>query len=224
MSENGFVTSRHPRTKICVYCGAWPGTSPAHIEAARALGRAMAANNIDLVYGGGTVGLMGEVAKTLCAINGPQSVHGIIPEALVKHERDDSKNITQGVPDEAIFGRTTLVKDMHTRKKLMAEEVFSGGTGSGFIGLSGGFGTMEEIFETTTWNQLGIHNRGIVLLNVEGYWDGIIQWLDCAAAEGFVKPGNKNILVTAETAEGAIMALREYKVSDSIYQLKWGTQ
>ncbi|RKL19323.1 hypothetical protein BFJ68_g3597 [Fusarium oxysporum] len=211
------------RTKICVYCGAGTGASPAHMEAARALARAMAANNIDLIYGGGTVGLMGEIAKTLVSINGPQSVHGIIPEALVKHERAGSRQ-AQNMPDEAVFGRTTLVKDMHTRKKLMAEEVFAGGPGSGFIGLSGGFGTMEEIFETTTWIQLGIHSRGIVLLNVDGYWNGIVSWLDKAAEEGFVKPGNKGLLAVAETAVGAINALREYKVSSSIYQLHWGTQ
>ncbi|KAF4984232.1 hypothetical protein FZEAL_520 [Fusarium zealandicum] len=222
------ASNGNARTKVCVYCGAAPGASPAHIEAARALGKAMAANNIDLVYGGGTVGLMGEVAKTLCAINGPQSVHGIIPEALVKYERDGTYQTVNGsnqvVPEEAIYGRTTVVKDMHTRKKLMAEEVFAGGPGSGFIGLSGGFGTMEEIFETTTWNQLGIHSCGIVLLNIEGYWDGIVQWMDRAAQEGFVKPANKDILVTSETPEGAIKALREYKVSEAIYQLQWGSQ
>jgi uncharacterized protein (TIGR00730 family) len=166
---------------------------------------------------------MGEIAKTLVSINGPQSVHGIIPEALVKHERAGSRQ-AQNIPDEAIFGRTTLVKDMHTRKKLMAEEVFAGGPGSGFIGLSGGFGTMEEIFETTTWIQLGIHSRGIVLLNVNGYWNGIIDWLDKAVEQGFVRPGNKGLLAVAETAEGAINELRQYKVSSSIYQLQWGTQ
>ncbi|KAF5026621.1 hypothetical protein F66182_1295 [Fusarium sp. NRRL 66182] len=259
------ASNGQPRTKICVYCGSAPGASPAHIEAARALGKAMAENNIDLgeslprggspgcrdkhpaltavlrayaamtskltsdiVYGGGTVGLMGEVAKSLCAINGPDSVHGIIPEALVKYERDGTYGTVNEhnhiVPEEAVYGRTTVVKDMHTRKKLMAEEVFAGGPGSGFIGLSGGFGTMEEIFETTTWNQLGIHNRGIVLLNIEGYWDGIVQWMDRAAEQGFVKPANKNILVNADTPEGAIKALREYKVSDAIYQLQWGSQ
>jgi len=171
---------------------------------------------------------MGEVAKSLCAINGPESVHGIIPEALVKYERDGTYGTVNEnnhiVPEESVYGRTTVVKDMHTRKKLMAEEVFAGGPGSGFIGLSGGFGTMEEIFETTTWNQLGIHNRGIVLLNIEGYWDGIVQWMDRAAEQGFVKPANKNILVNADTPEGAIQALRNYKVSDAIYQLQWGSQ
>ncbi|EXK77267.1 hypothetical protein FOQG_18022 [Fusarium oxysporum f. sp. raphani 54005] len=210
------MSSPTPRTKICVYCGAGTGVSPAYMEAARALARVMAANNMDLVYGGGTVGLMGEIAETLVSINGPQSVHGIIPEALVQYERAGSRE--RHIPDEAIFGRTTLVKDMHTRKKIMAEEVFAGGPGSG------GFGTMEEIFKTTTWIQLRIHSRGIVLLNVEGYWDGIIQWLDKATEQGFVKPGNKGLLAVADSAEGAINALLEYKVSDSIYHLKWGSQ
>lgn len=171
---------------------------------------------------------MGEVAKTLCAINGPDSVHGIIPEALVKYERDGTyqtvNDRNQVVPEESVYGRTTVVKDMHTRKKLMAEEVFAGGPGSGFIGLSGGYGTMEEIFETTTWNQLGIHSKGIVLLNIDGYWDGIVQWLDKAAQEGFIKPANKDILVTTTTPEEAVQALRDYKVSDAIYKLQWGTQ
>ncbi|VUC27535.1 unnamed protein product [Clonostachys rosea] len=223
--QNGHSGNGAPRAKVCVYCGANAGSSPLHLEAARELGRAMAANNIDLVYGGGTVGLMGEVAKTLVSINGPDSVHGIIPEALVKYERDGTYQTTnksnQVVPEEAVYGRTTVVKDMHTRKKLMAEEVFAGGPGSGFIGLSGGFGTVEEIFETTTWNQLGIHSNGIVLLNINGYWDGIVQWLDKAVEEGFVKEANKNILVTSTTPEGALKALRDYKVSDGIYQLKW---
>lgn len=171
---------------------------------------------------------MGEVAKTLCALNGPESVHGIIPEALVKYERDGTyqtvNSNNQVVPDESVYGRTTVVEDMHTRKKLMAEEVFAGGPGSGFIGMSGGFGTMEEIFETTTWNQLGIHSKGIVLLNINNYWDGIVQWLDKAAEEGFIKPGNKDILVTADSPADAIKALRDYKVSETVYKLKWGRQ
>lgn len=177
------------------------------------------------VYGGGTVGLMGEVAKTLCAINGPDSVHGVIPEALVKYERDGTyQTVTadnQVVPDQTTYGRTTVVKDMHTRKKIMAEEVFSGGPGSGFIGLSGGYGTVEEIFETTTWNQLGIHKNGICLLNVNGYWDGIVQWLETAVDEGFVKAANKDIMVTANTPEGAVKALQDYKVSEGTFKLEW---
>ncbi|KAF4120796.1 putative lysine decarboxylase [Geosmithia morbida] len=224
-SESAASNESTPRTKICVYCGASGGDNPAHMKMARQLGEAMAARNIDLVYGGGTVGLMGEVAKTLVSINGPDSVHGIIPEALVRYERDDTyqtvNSAKQVVPDEAVYGRTTVVKDMHTRKKMMAEDVFAGGPGSGFIGLSGGYGTVEEIFETTTWNQLGIHGRGICLLNVQGYWDGIVQWVDKAVDQGFIRAANKGILVTATTADGAIEALANYKISDAIYKLRW---
>lgn len=171
---------------------------------------------------------MGEVAKTICSINGPDSVHGIIPEALVRYERDKTYQTVnqnnQVVPTESMFGRTTVVKDMHTRKKLMAEDVFNGGPGSGFIGLSGGYGTMEEVFEVITWNQLGIHNKGICLLNIEGYWDGILQWVNKASEQGFVKPGNENIAVSATDAEGAVRALRDYRVSEATFKLQWGNQ
>ncbi|EQK99205.1 lysine decarboxylase-like protein [Ophiocordyceps sinensis CO18] len=170
---------------------------------------------------------MGEVAKTLCELSGPDSVHGIIPEALVKYERDGTYQTlnaeNQVVPEQAKYGRTTVVADMHTRKKLMAEEVFAGGPGSGFIALSGGYGTMEEIFETITWNQLGIHSRGICLLNVQGYWDGIVQWIDTAVEQGFVKQANKDIVVTAPPADDAVRALRDYKVSEAIFKLQWGS-
>ncbi|KXH60266.1 decarboxylase family protein [Colletotrichum salicis] len=142
---------------ICVYCGSSTGNDPAHLQAARDLARLMAARGIKLVYGGGTVGLMGKVAKTLVSLSGPDSVHGIIPEAL-----------------EATYGRTTIVKDMHTRKRMMAEEVMAGGPGSGFIALAGGYGTIEEILEVATWVQLGIHQRGVCLLNINGFWDGVL--------------------------------------------------
>lgn len=243
-----------PRTKICVFCGSSAGNDPEHVETARELARVMAENDIDLgelqntssqkttmrhtlantffskhlVYGGGTVGLMGEVAKTLCELKGPDAIHGIIPEALVKYERNDTYQTintnNQYVPTESTYGRTTVVKDMHTRKKLMAEEVFNGGPGSGFIALSGGYGTVEELFEVVTWNQLGIHKRGICMLNINGYWDGIIQWVDKAVEQGFVKLPNKDILVTATTAEDAILGLMNYQGSEGTFKLEWGTQ
>ncbi|PHH61722.1 hypothetical protein CDD81_8014 [Ophiocordyceps australis] len=227
-ASNGTATNGVPRTKICVYCGASGSNNPSHMEMARQLAKVLAANNISLVYGGGTVGLMGEVAKTLCELSGPDSVHGIIPEALVKYERDGTYQTVnannQFVPDQARYGRTTVVADMHTRKKLMAEEVFAGGPGSGFIALSGGYGTMEEIFETITWNQLGIHSRGICLLNVDGYWDGIITWINKAVEQGFIKQANKEIVVTATSAEDAVACLSNYKVSEATFKLQWGSQ
>ncbi|KAK4213331.1 hypothetical protein QBC37DRAFT_173493 [Rhypophila decipiens] len=231
-------------TRICVYCGASPGADKAHLEAARDLARAMAANNIQLVYGGGTVGIMGEIAKTLVSLSGPDSVHGIIPEALVRYERDPNYTSTSTnngnaesqqqkdpaptktksikVPEEKIFGRTTVVPDMHTRKRMMAQQVIEGGPGSGFIALSGGFGTLEELFETTTWNQLGIHTKGICVLNVNGFYDGILTWIKKAIQEKFIREGNADILVEAKTAEEAIQALRNYRVSKSVLKLAWG--
>ncbi|KAJ8113020.1 hypothetical protein ONZ43_g5253 [Nemania bipapillata] len=218
-------TTSTPQTKICVYCGSSAGKSPKHLEAARGLGRAMAKRNIGLVYGGGTVGLMGEVAKTIVSINGPDAVHGIIPEALVKWERDDTYGVKEDangyhVPEKTVYGRTTVVKDMHTRKRMMAQEVLEGGPGSGFIALSGGFGTMEELLETATWNQLGIHSRGVCVLNIDGFYDGLMEWIRKAVEEQFLKPGNAGIIVTATDVEGAIDALRNYKVSDARKMLR----
>jgi len=193
----------------------------------------MAAQNIELVYGGGTVGLMGEVAKTLVSLSGPDAVHGIIPEALVRYERDPTYKSKQlngstgthmDVPEEAVFGRTTIVKDMHTRKRLMAQEVIEGGPGSGFIALSGGYGTIEELFETATWNQLGIHNKGICVLNINGFFDGILAWINKSVEEGFIHGENKRIIAEAKTAEEAITALREYKVSEAVFKLSWSNQ
>lgn len=171
---------------------------------------------------------MGEVAKTLCEIKGPDAVHGIIPEALVKWERDGTyatiNKDGRYVPDEAKYGRTTVVPDMHTRKKLMAEEVFAGGPGSGFVGLPGGFGTMEELFEVITWNQLGIHTNGIVLLNINDYWRGMLDLIENAVGEGFIRDANKSIVVAAGSGDESIQMLRDYKVSSAIYGLEWGKQ
>jgi uncharacterized protein (TIGR00730 family) len=206
-------------------CGASPGTSEIHLQAARSLAKIMAENNIKLVYGGGTVGIMGEIAKTLVSLSGPSSVHGIIPEALIKHEQkwDPEKNAGKaaGVIDEKVFGKTTVVKDMHTRKHLMAKEVIAGGPGSGFVALSGGYGTLEELMEVTTWNQLGIHDRGVIIYNVNGYWDGLISWIKTAVLQGFISTTNSGILVEALDAEEVIRSLREYRNSEGRFNLEW---
>ncbi|KAI1342090.1 hypothetical protein F5Y15DRAFT_331929 [Xylariaceae sp. FL0016] len=214
------------RTKICVFCGSASGKSEKHVQAARELGKLMAEKNIGLVYGGGTVGLMGEVAKTIVSIAGPDAVHGIIPEALVKWERDDtysSKKDANGyhVPEEGVYGKTTVVKDMHTRKNMMAKEVLAGGPGSGFLALPGGFGTMEELMEVVTWNQLGIHDKGICVLNIDGFYDGLLGWIEKAVDQQFIKGANAGILSTATNADDALAALRDYKISQARYGLKW---
>ncbi|KAL4793522.1 hypothetical protein BDV19DRAFT_217569 [Aspergillus venezuelensis] len=233
------ATTEPKRPVVCVFCGSLEGTNPAHIEAARGLARIFHENNIQLVYGGGTRGLMGEIAKTLVSLSGPSSVHGIIPRALVSISNKDTppsesavagagggkeaERVVQdlnGIPDTE-YGMTTVVADMHTRKRMMAEKVKEGGPGSGFVALAGGFGTIEEVMEMTTWNQLGIHHLGIVLLNVGGYWDGLLEWVRNAVREGYVSRENGGIVVEAKSVEEVWPALVRYQVSEGRYQLKW---
>ncbi|KAL1633597.1 hypothetical protein SLS56_002745 [Neofusicoccum ribis] len=228
-------SSADGRPVVCVFCGASTGTSPKHMAAARALAHVLHDNNMKLVYGGGTVGLMGEVARTLVSLSGPDAVHGIIPAALVKLEQNYDEAVKQeaengGTPhalgprnviNEQIYGRTTVVKDMHTRKSMMAKEVIEGGPGGGFVALPGGYGTMEELMEVTTWNQLGIHNRGVVVYNVDGYYDGLIQWVKTAVTSGFIAPNCAGILVEALSAEEVIVCLKEYHVAEGRFKLNW---
>lgn len=174
---------------------------------------------------------MGEIARTLVSLAGPEAVHGIIPEPLVKYERDPTytSSVVNGdkklaIPEEKVFGRTTIVPDMHTRKRMMAQEVAAGGPGSGFVALPGGFGTMEELLEICTWNQLGIQSRGICVLNVNGFYDGLLGWITKSVEEGFIRPGNMDILAAADTPEEAVKKLRDYKVSESVLKLQWGNE
>jgi uncharacterized protein (TIGR00730 family) len=205
-------------------CGASSGTSPAHLAAARALAHVLHNNNIHLVYGGGTVGLMGEVAKTLVSLSGPDSVHGIIPQPLIRFEQNhdpDSTDPNAHSIDSSIYGKTTVVKDMHTRKKMMAQVVIDGGPGGGFVALSGGYGTLEELMEITTWNQLGIHSMPVIVFNVEGYWNGLIDWVKTAVSSGFIGPTNAGILVEALTAEEVLTQLKEYQNAEGRFNLTW---
>jgi uncharacterized protein (TIGR00730 family) len=201
------------------------GTSPAHLAAARALAQVLHNANIKLVYGGGTVGLMGEVARTLVSLSGPSAVHGIIPQPLVRYEQNHDPNDPNAhTIDEAIYGKTTIVKDMHTRKQMMAKEVVSGGPGGGFVALSGGYGTLEELMEVTTWNQLGIHNMPVIVFNVEGYWDGLLTWVKNSVSSGFVSPNNAGIMVEALDAEEVLTCLKEYQNAEGRFNLTWEQQ
>ncbi|KAK5120151.1 hypothetical protein LTR85_006632 [Meristemomyces frigidus] len=221
--------SRPKRPTVCVFCGAQPGSSPAHVEAAKALAQTLHDNGISLVYGGGTVGIMGELAKALVALSGPESVHGIIPQALMKFERNyegdgsDEKD-PQNVIDKKTFGRTTVVKDMHTRKQMMAREVIEGGVGGGFVALSGGYGTLEELMEVVTWNQLGIHAHPVIVFNVEGYWDGLLQWVNKAVDSGFIAKTNAGIMVEAKTAKQVAERLNDYQNAEGRFKLTWDTK
>lgn len=216
-----------------------------HLEAARALAYEFHKNNVQLVYGGGTTGLMGEIAKTLVSLSGPKAVHGVIPRALVKvaarnsaGEDETASDTTGGKAAERVvselldgneipeskFGLTTIVPDMHTRKRLMATKVLEGGPGSGFVSLAGGYGTIEEVMEMTTWNQLGIHRVGVVLLNINGYWDGVLAWVRTAVQEGFISGENGSILTEAHDVKDVWPKLVEYQCSPDRYQLNWGQE
>ncbi|KAH2027412.1 hypothetical protein KXV65_006391 [Aspergillus fumigatus] len=240
------TTQKDKPAVVCVFCGSVAGNDPIHMETARALAHEFHKNNVQLVYGGGTKGLMGELARTLVSLSGPQAVHGVIPRALVRVEpgydnkREEEKptassgksaerSIKEPLDKTALLGEseygiTTIVPDMHTRKRLMAEKVMAGGPGSGFVSLAGGFGTIEEVMEMTTWNQLGIHHLGIVLLNVHGYWDGLLSWVQSAVKEGYIGADNGKILVEAKDPREVLPKLLEYRVSNGRMDLDWGQE
>jgi uncharacterized protein (TIGR00730 family) len=176
--------------RIAVYCGSAPGNDKAFAEAAVALVREMAARGIDLVYGGGKLGLMGLVADTMLEAGG--KVHGVIPAALVDKE-------------VAHLGLTELhqVAGMHERKAKMTELC------DAFVCLPGGIGTLDELFEAWTWNALGYHAKPFCLLNVNGFWNGLAGFMDQVSASGFLSPARRAQLLLAETPGEAIDRLDE---------------
>jgi uncharacterized protein (TIGR00730 family) len=162
-----------------VYCGSSHGTRASYTAAARALGSGLAERGLDLVYGGGQVGLMGEVADTVLA--GGRLVTGIITQHLV-----DREVMHPDVPD------LVVVPDMQTRKREMFERA------DAFVALPGGVGTMEELFEVLCWWHLGLHPKPVGILNVEGYYDGLLAYLRRAADDGFI---GRELLVVADEAD-----------------------
>lgn len=176
-----------PNHRLCVYCGSSPGRNPEYVTAARNLGRTMAEEGIGLVYGGGSLGLMGETARAVIAAGG--HVTGIIPEFLVSKER-----MQVGV-NELIVTRT-----MHERKMAMFER------STGFVALPGGIGTLEELAEILTWSQLKQHARPVVLCNVAGFWDGLLGLIKHMTQEGFIRTGFEVHLDVANSAAEVIAA------------------
>ena len=171
--------------RICVFCGSSPGNEPIYMETARLLGEEMVRRNIGLVYGGGSVGLMGEVARTVH--EGGVSVLGVIPNALAPKE----------LSGESI-GELIIVDSMHERKAIMAQR------SDAFLTMPGGYGTMDELFEVVTWVQLGIQSKPIGLLNMAGYFDPIVAWIELALANGFLRAHHREILV-AESEPAALL-------------------
>jgi uncharacterized protein (TIGR00730 family) len=174
--------------RVCVFCGAQPGFDPAHAALAAALGRAIAARGLGLVYGGGKVGLMGVVADG--ALQAGAEVIGVIPEALMDRELGHG-----GVTD------LRVVPSMHVRKALMND------LSDGFVVLPGGIGTLEESVEIQSWAQLGIHRKGLVYLDVDDYWAPFFALLDRMAGAGFVRPEHAALALRAHSPEAALDAL-----------------
>ena len=176
---------------ICVFCGSRPGAKPAYRAAAEALGQLLAERGIELIYGGGNIGLMGIVADACLAAGG--KVVGVIPRALLEWE----------VGHEGLT-RLEVVDSMHTRKARMAE------LADGFIALPGGLGTFEELFEILTWAQLGFHNKPIGLLNVDGYYLPLVQMMERGVAEGFMKAENRGLLLVEDNLFALMRSMGAY--------------
>jgi uncharacterized protein (TIGR00730 family) len=165
--------------RVCVFCGSSSGHDPRYAAAAAALARELVSRGIGVVFGGGSIGLMGVLADHALAAGG--SVTGVIPHGLAARELAH-----RGVAD------TRVVPTMHARKALMAE------LADGFVALPGGIGTLDELFEIATWGQLGIHRKPIGVLNVAGYYDPLVVLLDHAVAGGFVPAGNHGLVLVGE--------------------------
>jgi len=185
--------------RIAVYCGSNKGVRPEYAAAAQALGTLLAREKIELVYGGGMVGLMGIVADAVLKHGG--HVIGVIPEKLVIKEVVHEK-----LPD------LRVVKDMHERKALMAE------LSDGFIALPGGYGTFEEFFEVLAWSQLGWHPKPFGLLNCADFYRPLLEFLDHTRDEGFIRPQHRELVLVADSAEKMLQRLRAFRPPKEV---KW---
>lgn len=176
-------------SKVCVYCGSGSGADPAYAEAARVLGRALAAADIHLVYGGGSIGLMGVLARAVLEWGG--SVTGIIPRFLQDRERP-IENLTEVI----------VTEDMHERKMLMFEH------SDAFVALPGGVGTLEELVEQITWAQLGRHQKPVLLANINGFWNALIHLLDAMRRERFIRSEMDVSVLVADHVDEVVPLLR----------------
>lgn len=176
--------------RICVYCGSSPGRRPEYAAAARALGTCLVRAGFELVYGGAAVGLMGEVADAVLAAGG--HAIGVIPRGLAERVGHDR------------LSECHVVDSMHQRKTMMFE------LADGFVALPGGLGTIEEIFEILTWAQLGSHDKPCGLLDVHGYYQPLLAFLDQAVAERFIAPEHRDMLLVATTPDELLARFRAH--------------
>lgn len=176
---------------ICIFTGSSPGHNPQHEAAVRSLGGTIAARGMGIVYGGASIGLMGAVADACLDAGG--SVIGVMPKALA-----DLEIAHNGLTEQHI------VATMHERKALMAD------MSDGFLALPGGLGTLDELFEIWTWAQLGEHQKPVAILNVNGFFDPLLAYLDHVVEEGFIKPAHRDMLIVHETADEVLDAMTSY--------------
>ena len=179
---------QQPKKRLCVFCGSSTGSNPAYTEQALKLGKELASHNIGLVYGGGSVGIMNAVADGVLSRGG--QVHGVIPEHLNDREHAHQQLTALHITDT-----------MHERKAMMAE------LSDAFMALPGGFGTFEELLEAITWTQLGLHRKSVIIYNIDGYYDLLIDFIDHAAGEGFISPDNRQLLKVGNTIEECLQYL-----------------
>ncbi|KAH7669146.1 Cytokinin riboside 5'-monophosphate phosphoribohydrolase LOG protein [Dioscorea alata] len=193
------VKSRFKR--VCVFCGSSSGKRTCYKDAATELGKELVARKVDLVYGGGSVGLMGLVSEAVH--QGGGHVLGIIPKTLMNKE----------ITGETV-GEVKAVSSMHQRKAEMASH------SDAFIALPGGYGTLEELLEVITWAQLGIHNKPVGLLNVEGYYNSLLAFIDKAVEDGFIQPFQRQIIVSAPTAKDLVQKLEDAVVAKLCWEME----
>jgi uncharacterized protein (TIGR00730 family) len=190
--------------RVCVYCGSGVGGQDEYAQAARALGSALVARGIGLVFGGGRIGMMGVLAETVLA-GGGEAI-GVIPKDLL----DKGLGLTY-------VTSLRVVETMHARKALMAE------LADAFVALPGGFGTAEEFFEALTWAQLGLHAKPCGLLNVHGYFDHLIQFVDHALQERFIDRATRGLLLVAETPAALLDRLSAWQ-PPAVDKVAWATR
>lgn len=174
--------------KLCVFCGSAEGNSPAYLEMAKSLGTLMAQNNIALVYGGASIGVMGAIADAVLANGG--SVIGVIPKTLVNYEIAH-KNLTE----------LHIVEDMHQRKKMMYD------CSDAFLSLPGGMGTLDEMFEILTWSQLKLHSKPCFIYNFMGFYDSLLAYLNHSHKEGFIRDTHLSLLSEIKDPAGLLKLL-----------------
>lgn len=202
-----FVTgSRSAIKTICVFCGSSLGKQPVYATYAEWLGKLLVQHGLGLVYGGGGVGLMGIVARTV--VEGGGTVTGVLPTALMSKELPVAQSLEQA------HGNLLLVETMHERKATMAR------LSDAYIAMPGGYGTLDELFEAVTWGQLGVQRKAIGLLNVNGYFEPLLAWIERAVADGFVQPCYRDLLIVESEPDRLLARLLRHTPPSGLLRLE----